>query len=275
MTIYWFAKQLLGLIGGRVQISRVSRLQLQFGDLFGRHDAIVCTSHIIYLRVYTYMQIHTIDIEILHMYIGTVMRFVSHHCDFCSETFVSPPRASRLWRGLWGEQLDPMGSSAMNPEVQLQHVFPWEKWTTKRTCWTYSLWAVRNEHNVQWSILVFYTVLIVFWFCGSVVSVEHRKNMFSFYIILRHPLDQELFVVDMMWTDKPHKQWHKCRTGSGRCHVCLHGKACFSATFVAGCGVVYPRLVPPSLGIYPWVIGCSSLWNDPIWLKQIQVEIAN
>lgn len=69
MTVYWFAKQLIGLIGGRVQISRVSRLQLQFGDLFGRHGAIVCTSHIIYFRVYTYMQIHTIDIEILHMYV--------------------------------------------------------------------------------------------------------------------------------------------------------------------------------------------------------------
>lgn len=186
------------------------------------------------------------------------MRFVSHHCDFCSETFVSPPRASRLWRGLWGERLDPMGSSAMNPEVQLQHVFPWEKWTTKRTCWTYSLWVFRNEHNeVYWCFVLFWC-----FFCGSLVSVEHRKNMFCF---LRHPLDQELFVVDMMWTNKYHKQWHKCRTGSGRCHVCLHGKACSSASFVAGCGVVYPRLVPPSLGIYPWVlhivIGCSSLWK--------------
>lgn len=74
-----------------------------------------------------------------------------------------------------------------------------------------------------------------------------------------------------MWTDKHHKQWHMCRTGSGRCHVCLHGKACSSASFVAGCGVVYPRLVPPSLGIYLWVlhivIGCSSLWKRSYLVK--------
>lgn len=68
MTVYWFAKQLIGLIGGRVQISGVSRLQLQFGDLFGRHDAIVCTSYMIYLRVYTYMHTYNRYRDITYVY---------------------------------------------------------------------------------------------------------------------------------------------------------------------------------------------------------------
>ena len=114
-----------------------------------------------------------------------------------------------------------------------------------------NLFIMSVQEWTQWSMLVFYTVLIVFWFCGSLVSVEHRKNMFFFLYYIATPTGAGI----VRWRDVNAISSDISAELVPDAAMCVFdGKACSSASFVAGCGVVYPRLVPPSLGIYPWVL---------------------